>query len=1046
MIKPGDGIGPVVIAHPASGLNSLGGSRSFSVIAAGRTPLTYQWQFNSNNISGATVDTLFLTNLGLADFGAYRVVVGNSLGSVTSSNALLQLDSDRDGMADSWEITYFGSITNRSGFEDYDQDGVSDLDEFLEGTGPKNFSSVNPRLTIVSDRGEVFVTPNVPFFTNGQTLTLTGVPDPGQQFLSYIGWGSSGPAYTMRTNPAQLRLGAIGVSGSQMVRAIFGLPIPDSLDVTNGWRIDQAGWFGQTNVTHDGVDAVQSARSFDNEQAVLELTNRMSGEGTITFWWKVDGTPRDELRFVVNNKPRPGAIGTNTDWQLRTYYLPAGTNIIRWIYDKGGNEVSEYNGLFYAPADAGWVDEVTYEVYADPGRDSDRNGLADLWEYKYFDTRGVDPNGDPDRDGISNLDEFLEHTDPTSNASLLPRLTVITSGGTVVRNPDLPKYNYSQTVQLQAVPDPDNYFVIWGGAVSGTNTTNSVLMNRNQTITAIFGLPLPVALETPSLTWTRSGQLGWFGQTTVSHDGVDAAQSGPVDFRQESWMETIVTGPGTLTFWWKSSSATNRNFARFLIDGAEQPGKISGEVDWQPQVHYLADGSHTLRWAYTNNTATVSLTNGAWVDQVQFTAGTTAPEILSQPTDLVVLQGSNAVFKVAAAGTPPTSYQWYFNGTSLGAVGTGAILTLTNVSLAQAGSYYANISNAGGDTNTTLVTLTVLPVPPVNDNFANRIPLSDTNEITGHNFGATTEASEPDHGGTFADGSVWWKWTAAAAGKVRLTARSRGSSGALVAAVYSGTTLANLAPVASKSQNPAYTNGQYVATLELPFIAVAGVDYAIALAHQFDPGGFLTLQLVPLAAPLNDAFANRISLLGASATDAGSNENATYEAGEPLSGFGTGSLWWSWTAPRTGEAVATATGADFAPLLGVYTGSTMSGLASVALGFPLSTNNETRVEFEATAGTPYQFSVDSFAASGLIRLNVAMAAPSFLFTGLGAGGSFGFSVSAPAGARYEIQGSNDLVNWTTLEAGIVPSNGIISFTDANASRQASRFYRVLLLP
>ena len=125
----------------------------------------------------------------------------------------------------------------------------------------------------------------------------------------------------------------------------------------------------------------------------------------------------------------------------------------------------------------------------------------------------------------------------------------------------------------------------------------------------------------------------------------------------------------------------------------------------------------------------------------------------------------------------------------------------------------------------------------------------------------------------------------------------------------------------------------------------------------------------------------------------------------------------------------------------------MSGLASVAWGFPLSTNNETRAEFGATAGTPYQFSVDSFAgASGRIQLNVAMAAPSFLFTGLGAGGSFGFSVAAPAGARYEIQGSNDLVNWTTLEAGIVPSNGIISFTDAAANSQSLRFYRVILLP
>src|SRR5438445_876759 len=373
-----------ILRSPASAVAAVGDNVMFGVLAQGAVPLTYQWQFNSNNIAG-TADTLFLTNLTLANFGAYRVIVSNAFGSATSSNALLQLDSDRDGLPDAWEITYFGSITNRNGFQDFDQDGVSDLDEFLEGTNPKNFNSANPRLTIVSDRGAVFVTPNVPVFTNGQTVTLTGVPDPGQQFISYIGWGSSGPTYAMRTNPAQLRFGAIGVSGSQTVRAIFGLSIPESLDVTNGCRIDQAGWFGQTNVTHDGVDAAQSARSFNNEEAWLELTNVMSGEGTISFWWKVDGTPLDLLRFFRNNLLRSGAIGTNTDWQLRTYYLPAGPNVVRWVYHKGGNEVSEYNGLYYAPADAGWVDEVRYAVWTNPSLDSDGNGLPDIWEYKYFD-------------------------------------------------------------------------------------------------------------------------------------------------------------------------------------------------------------------------------------------------------------------------------------------------------------------------------------------------------------------------------------------------------------------------------------------------------------------------------------------------------------------------------------------------------------------------------------------------------------------------------------------------------------------------------------
>jgi len=512
-------------------------------------------------------------------------------------------------------------------------------------------------------------------------------------------------------------------------------------------------------------------------------------------------------------------------------------------------------------------------------------------------------------------------------------------------------------------------------------------------------------------------------------------------------METTTTGPGTLTFWWKTSSPTNQNFARFLIDGAEQPGKISGQVDWQPQVYYLAGGSHTLRWAYTNNIATLSLTNGAWVDQVDFRAGTTAPEILLQPTNLVVLQGSNAVFNVVAAGTPPTSYQWYFNGTSLGAAGANATLTLSSVSTAQAGSYYATINNSAGATNTVTVTLTVLPIPPPNDNFANRILIADTNAVAGYNFGATTEPDEPDHGGTFADASVWWRWTAPSGGLGRLTAHGRGSSGTLVAAVYTGSTLANLALVSSKSQNPIYTNGQYLATLELSFIAGAGADYAIALAHEFNPGGYLSLRVEPLVPPLNDAFANRILISGSSVTVTGSNENATYEAGEPLFGLGTGSVWWSWTPPRSGQAITTATGSSFVPLIAVSTGSTVNTLETVAYEIPDLANNRASAGFATTAGVPYQISVDSPpGVSGSIQINVAMAAPSFLVTGLSPDGSFGFSVAAPAGARYEIQGSDDLIGWITLQTGIVPPDGIISFTDANANGQSSQFYRVLLPP
>ena len=1042
-IGPSAGAPPAVTGQPLSGVAGLGKGVSWTAIASGSLPLFYQWQLNSNNIPGATADTLSVLSVAPADFGAYRVIISNAFGSVTSSNALLQLDSDGDGLADSWEITYFGNITNYTGLDDYDQDHISNLAEFREGTAPKSFNSANPRLTIISDRGQVFVTPNLPYYTNGQTVTLLAVPDPGQEFLGYLGSGIFSSVYNLTTNPASLKM-----TDSQTVRAIFGLSITNSLDVTNGWRIDQAGWYGQTNVTHDGVDAVQSARTFSaSEQAILELTNVMSGEGTVTFWWKVDGTPRDYLFFWLNNSLRSGELNSNTDWQLRTYYLPAGTNRLRWIYQKGGNEVSEYINTLYAPADAAWVDEVKFEVWADPLKDTDGDGLADLWELRYFDTLDTKPGDDPDGDGISNLDEFLEHTDPTSSSSLLPRLTVTTAGGgNVVRTPDLPKYAYNQRVGLNAAPDTNNYFVIWTGAVSGTNTTNSISMVGNKSLMGTFGSPLGTALNAPSLTWSRGGAIGWFGQTNYSHDGVAAAQTGPVDSQQNTWMETAVNGPGALSFWWKASSHTNFDFARLLIDGTEA-NKISGEVDWDPQVYYLAAGTHALRWTYTNIAGFFSLTNGAWVDEVQFAGGPSAPVILLQPTNLTALQGSDLTFRLVAAGTPPPTYQWYFNGASLGAAGTNANLTLSNAAPAQTGSYNAEIRNASRTNTSTPFTLTVLPVPPLNDDFANRIILSGGVQSTGYDFGATVEPNEPNHDNQFPNSSVWWKWTPQATGKYRLTVGSRDILYKLVAAVYTGTAVNSLTAVASGSADAVSTNGAYVATVQVPINATVGTEYEIALGHTFGPAGYLTLQMLPVVSPPNDDFVNRIPLAGSHVLTNGSNLDATLEPGEPAQPVSPGgaSVWWSWTAPSDGLVEVTVANTGFPPLLDIYSGSTLSTLSLVVLG-SVDTNNLATADFSATASKVYQISVDGPAGqNGPIRLEITLKVPVLGNPRFSSSGQFGFSFTVPPSAGYAIDTSTNLIDWSLVATGTAPSDGTVTYVEPAAQPGLLRFYRVRLL-
>ena len=87
-----------------------------------------------------------------------------------------------------------------------------------------------------------------------------------------------------------------------------------------------------------------------------------------------------------------------------------------------------------------------------------------------------------------------------------------------------------------------------------------------------------------------------------------------------------------------------------------------------------------------------------------------APHITAGPTNEMALVGATAAFSVAASGTPPLGYQWLFNGTNL-AGATARTLNLTNVQPEQAGDYTARISNAGGITNSTVATLTVLHYP-----------------------------------------------------------------------------------------------------------------------------------------------------------------------------------------------------------------------------------------------------------------------------------------------------------------------------------------------
>ena len=87
-------VAPTVTTPPANQTVTAGQTATFTVVAAGTAPLSYQWQKNSAAIGGATSSTYTTPATATSDNGAqFTVVVSNAAGSATSSAATLTVNA-----------------------------------------------------------------------------------------------------------------------------------------------------------------------------------------------------------------------------------------------------------------------------------------------------------------------------------------------------------------------------------------------------------------------------------------------------------------------------------------------------------------------------------------------------------------------------------------------------------------------------------------------------------------------------------------------------------------------------------------------------------------------------------------------------------------------------------------------------------------------------------------------------------------------------------------------------------------------------------------
>ncbi len=384
-----------------------------------------------------------------------------------------------------------------------------------------------------------------------------------------------------------------------VTRAALNDPIALALDAPGlTWTTSGAQpWFAQTTTTHDGVDAAQSGDINDNEESILQTT--VTGPGLLTFWWGVSSAvPGDGLEFRVMSTGSSNSIsGSGPFWAQRTVIVPAGTQTLRWRYYKDG---SASGGQ-----DAGWVDEVSYTAADDPTN-------------AYLTALSV---------SAGSFTPAFSAT--TTNYSMSVAGTVDATTVTPAK--------LSPGASIQARVNGGSFASVDSGTASaplslapGINTVEVKVTAEDGVTTKTYVItisrlaPLPEiaeALDTTGLDWTSGGALAWFKQTTTTHDGVDAAQSGAITHSQESWVETTVTGPGTLRFWWKvsceNSPSNNWDYLRFSINGAAHT-TIDGETGWEEKEVAIDEGVHTLRWLYRKDNTDTEGEDTAWLDQVSF--------------------------------------------------------------------------------------------------------------------------------------------------------------------------------------------------------------------------------------------------------------------------------------------------------------------------------------------------------------------------------------------------------------------------------------------
>jgi len=683
---------PTIKTQPQSQAVVPGQNVSFSVVANGTAPFSYQWNFNGTAMAGDTTATLTLTDVQTNQAGSYTVVVTNSWGSVTSAVAALtdifapaittqpQSQVVAHGQNVSFSVAaggtapftyqwYFNGSTLGSGAQSSTLT-LTDVHTHQAGNYTVVVANAAGSVTSVVATLAVYFSPGIQ--TQPQNLTVTqgqnasfSVVASGSAPFSYQ-WSFDGAAISGATNES-LTLTNVQTAEAGSYTVVVTNPVGS---VTS-------------QVAMLTVDVPPSITTQPQSQWVMPGQNVSfsvvaSGTGPFTYQWFFNGSTLGRgarsATFTVNN------IGSNS---LGSYTVVVNNN---W-----GSATSAVATLaFMVPPE---ITTQPQSLTVIVGQNATFSAIATSTgppSYQW----SLDSTAVSDETNATLSITNAQTTDAgsyvlvvTNNAgsitSAVATLTVLVPPG-IQTQPNNLTVTQGQIAAFSVVANgsaPFSYqWSLDGTAMS--DETNATLSITNAQTTDAGSYTVVVTTPAGSVTSQVATLTVYIPPgITTQPQSLAVAQS------QNASFSVVANGSAPFSYQW--------NF-----DGAAMPGDTNAMLTLT-NVQTNQAGSYTV--VVTNNAGSIT-------SAVAILTVIVPPGIQTQPNSLTVTQGQNASFSVVANGSAPFSYKWNFDGAVMPG-DTNAMLTLTNVQATQAGSYTVVVTNNAGSITSAVATLTVtIPV------------------------------------------------------------------------------------------------------------------------------------------------------------------------------------------------------------------------------------------------------------------------------------------------------------------------------------------------